>query len=76
MMPLPLHTTPPVAFHVPPKGIGRFPMHVCVDSDTWMQPGRDVLSMRLAVLTVSPKQQKRGMRLPTTPLRSTSSGSG
>ena len=32
-----------------------------------MHPGVPVLSMRLAVLMVSPNRQKRGMRVPTTP---------
>ncbi|GIL57542.1 hypothetical protein Vafri_12725, partial [Volvox africanus] len=31
-------------------------------------PGTPVLSMREAVLMVSPKRQNRGMRVPTTPL--------
>ena len=32
---------------------------------TWMPLGRLLLSMRLAVLTVSPKRQKRGILDPT-----------
>jgi hypothetical protein len=43
-------------------------MSDCVMSLTWMLLGEAVDSMRLAVLTVSPNRQKRGMRVPTTPL--------
>jgi len=38
-----------------------------VASDTWTAMGNEVLSMRLAVFTVSPKKQYRGHRVPTTP---------
>ena len=46
--PLPLTCTPPVASH---RSLGS---SACVSPLTWMRPGCEVLSMREAVLTVSP----------------------
>ncbi len=43
-------------------------MSICaVFSLQWMRPATPLLSMRLAVFTVSPNRQYLGIRLPTTP---------
>mmetsp|Transcript_16734 Transcript_16734/g.36198 ORF Transcript_16734/g.36198 Transcript_16734/m.36198 type:complete len:230 (+) Transcript_16734:2896-3585(+) len=61
--PLPLQNTPPVGTQ------GSWGSSCATAFDAWMMPGTGhVVSMRLAVLMLSPKQQKRGMRCPTTPL--------
>mmetsp|Transcript_19740 Transcript_19740/g.35599 ORF Transcript_19740/g.35599 Transcript_19740/m.35599 type:complete len:209 (-) Transcript_19740:966-1592(-) len=62
MTPLPFTITPPVEVH---SSISEARLYV--SSDTWIKPGGHVLSIRLAVFTVSPNRQKRGMRAPTIP---------
>lgn len=58
---MPLTLRPPVGT----KPCTASPNSRRVDPLTWMAPGLPVLSMREAVLTVSPKRQKRGILRPT-----------
>ena len=60
--PLPFAATPPVGTH------GSSGTRSRTAVVTWMAQGGQVDSQRLAVLMVSPNRQKRGMRVPTTPL--------
>jgi hypothetical protein len=67
--PLPPQYDPPLPTSIPPVACqGSFRTSARVAADAWMVPSGQVLSIRAAVFMVSPKRQKRGIRLPTMPL--------